>query len=137
MQKLTSGLEDYIEAISNHLKKNNKVRAIDIARELNVSRASVSEALKRLDELGYINYGRYGNLSITKDGEIAAESVIKRHQLLHKFLCDILGLDDKEASENACRIEHVISEKFLDKLQKFVDFQELNPDIISKFKEYT
>ena len=137
MQKLTSGLEDYIESISNHLKKNNKVRAIDIARELNVSRASVSEALKRLDELGYINYGRYGNISITKYGEIAAESVIKRHQLLHKFLCDILGLDDKEASENACRIEHVISEKFLDKLQKFVDFQELNPDIISKFKEYT
>ena len=55
---LTSSLEDYLEVISNYLKKYNKVRAIDISKELNVSRASVSEALKRLSKQGLINYGR-------------------------------------------------------------------------------
>ena len=93
--KITSGLEDYIEVISNILKANGKVRAIDIAKNLNVSRASVSEALKRLNELGYINYDRYSSIEITNKGELAAQSVIRRHNLLHKFLADILTLNEE------------------------------------------
>lgn len=131
--KITSGLEDYIEVISNYLQKYNKVRAIDIAHELGVSRASVSEALKRLAELGLINYGRYGAISMTNAGKVAAESVIRRHSVLHKFLCDILGLDEEEAAENACKIEHVISENMIERLDKFVIFNEKAPDFSKDF----
>lgn len=133
--KITSGLEDYIESISNHIKKYNKVRAIDIANELNVSRASVSEALRRLAEQGFINYGRYGAITITEAGEIAANSVIKRHTILHKFICNILGLEENEAAENACKIEHVISENLLNRLNMFIEFNEKHPEFTSEFRK--
>lgn len=131
--KITSGLEDYLEVISNCLKTNSKVKAIDISRELQVSRASVSEALKRLAEQGYINYGRYGTISITEKGSLAAESVIKRHTLIRDFLRNILGLDENEANENACKIEHVISDKLIDNLDKFMEYNKANPQFSSKF----
>ena len=131
--KITSGLEDYMEAISNNIKTNGKVRPIDIARELNVSRASVSEALRRLAELGFITYGRYGVISMTQEGEYAAESVIKRHNLLKIFLCDVLGLDENEAADNACKIEHVISANMIDRFDKFVIFCKNNQKFTSKF----
>ena len=133
--KITSGLEDYIESISNHIKKYNKVRAIDIAKELNVSRASVSEALRRLAEQGYIKYGRYGAITITDAGEAAANAVIKRHTILHKFICNILGLEEQEAAENACKIEHVISDNLLYRLNKFIEFNEKHPEISSEFQK--
>lgn len=132
--KITSGLEDYIEVISNYLDKHDKVRAIDIAKELNVSRASVSEALKRLAERELINYGRYGAITITKKGEEAAQSVIKRHTLLTKFLCNILGLEETEAADNACKIEHVISENLIKRLDEFVNYNEKHPEFTDKFK---
>jgi DtxR family Mn-dependent transcriptional regulator len=131
--KITSGLEDYLEVISNCLKTNSKVKAIDISRELQVSRASVSEALKRLAEQGFINYGRYGTISITEKGSQAAESVIKRHTLIRDFLRNILGLDENEANENACKIEHVISDKLIDNLDKFMEYNKANPQFSSKF----
>ena len=130
---LTSGLEDYLEVISNYLKMYKKVRAIDIAKELKVSRASVSEALKRLAEKGFINYGRYGAIEITKTGQTAAAAVIEKHTLLQKFFKDILGLEEQEAAENACKIEHVISEKVLERLNQFVKFNEDTPDFIREF----
>ena len=133
-KKITSGLEDYIEAISNYLDKHDKVRAIDIANELNVSRASVSEALKRLAERELINYGRYGAISITQKGQKAAQSVIKRHTLLTNFLCNILGLEEKEATDNACKIEHVISKKLIDRLDDFVNYNTKYPEFVEKFK---
>ena len=134
-KKITAGLEDYIEAISNKINQYGKVRPIDLSKELNVSRASVSEALKRLSELGYINYGRYGIISITDLGKKAAESVIERHTLLHYFLQNILWLDENEASDNACKIEHVISYNMLKNLKKFVEYNKKNPEFSLKFKD--
>jgi len=134
-QQLTSSLEDYIEVISNHLKLYNKVRAIDIARELNVSRASVSEALKRLAEKGLINYSRYDVISITEHGENIARKVITRHKLLQGFFRDILGLDENEAAENACKIEHVISEKVHKRLSEYVKYNQKHPEFSQQFIE--
>ncbi len=133
--KITSGLEDYIEVISNRLSKYNNVRAIDISRDLGVSRASVSEALRRLNELGYINYGRYSSITITPKGEEAAKSVIFRHNLLTKFLSEVLGLDNDEATDNACKIEHVVSENLLKQLDFFLKYAESNPKLVSDFKK--
>jgi len=130
---LTSSLEDYIEVISNHLKENQKVRAIDISRELSVSRASVSEALKRLADMGLINYSRYDVISITAAGEKAAEKVISRHILLEEFFKTILGLDETEAAENACRIEHVITENVYERLTDYVKYNQKHPEFTEKF----
>lgn len=136
-KQLTSSLEDYLEVISNHLKRHNKVRAIDISRELNVSRASVSEALKRLAEKGLINYGRYDIITITDEGEKEAQKVIEKHRLLQEFFKDILGLDEIEATENACKIEHVISENVLNKLNDYIKFNKKHPEFTKKFLNNT
>lgn len=133
--KLSSSLEDYIEVISNYIKQNQKVRAIDISRELSVSRASVTEALKKLAEKGLINYGKYDAITITEAGELTAQNVIKKHKLLQEFFQDILGLEENEAAENACKIEHVISEKVHKRLNEYVKFNRKYPEHSKQFKE--
>ena len=132
-KQLTSSLEDYIEVISNNLKQHQKVRAIDISRELNVSRASVSEALKRLADMGLINYSRYDVISITEEGEKVAQRVINRHNLLKSFFTEVLGLEENEAAENACRIEHVITENVYDKLTDYLEFNREHPEFAQSF----
>ena len=68
-KKLTASLEDYLEVIFNYWELKNSVKAIEISRELNVSRASVTEALKKLEQQGFILYGRYENIRITEIGK--------------------------------------------------------------------
>ena len=92
-EKLSSSLEDYLEVIYNIIDKNQKVRAVDISRELNVSRASVTEALKKLASKGLINYGRYNMISMTETGEKQALSVIEKHNALHYLFEEIMGLN--------------------------------------------
>lgn len=130
---LTSSLEDYLEVISNYLKKYNKIRAIDISKELNVSRASVSEALKRLSKQGLINYSRYDAITITEEGEKIAHKVIKKHTLLQEFFSNVLGLEEQEATENACKIEHIISEKVFERLYEYIEYNKLHPEFAKEF----
>jgi Mn-dependent DtxR family transcriptional regulator len=116
---LSSGLEDYLECIYNEILENGSVKAIQISRDLNVSRASVTDALQRLAEGEYINYERYGSIAITKKGELKAKEVIEKHNILTSFFKEILMLSDDEATENACRIEHVITQNAFNKLKEY------------------
>ena len=88
MEKLTASLEDYLEVICNYADKKKSVRAIDISRELNVSRASVTEALKKLALKGYVNYDRYGSLSLTDNGKSLALKIISKHAILERFFIE-------------------------------------------------
>ena len=85
-EKLSSSLEDYLETIYNFIEENKSIRAIDISHALNVSRASVTEALKKLASKNLINYGRYDVISMTEEGKKQAVSVISKHKALHHFL---------------------------------------------------
>lgn len=120
-EKLTSSLEDYLEVICNYIDANKVVRAIDISKELNVSRASVTEALKKLAGKKLLIYDRYGSITMTEEGLKEARNVVVRHTTLQKFFEEIIGLDKIEASQNACRVEHVISEQAFNKIVEFVD----------------
>ena len=116
---LSSGLEDYLECIYNSLLSKGSVKAIEISKALDVSRASVTDALHRLAEKEYINYERYGSIEITEKGEIKAKEVIDKHNILTDFFEKVLLLSKNEASENACRIEHVITKNAFNKLKEF------------------
>ena len=109
MQKLTASLEDYLEVICNYDNCGNNIRAIDISKELKVSRASVTEALKKLATKNFITYGRYDNIALTDTGREIAQNIISKHKTLQLFF-ESIGLNKEEASENACKIEHVITE---------------------------
>ncbi|MCD8378139.1 MAG: metal-dependent transcriptional regulator [Candidatus Gastranaerophilales bacterium] len=118
-QTLSSGLEDYLECIFNNITANGSVKAIQISKELSVSRASVTDALRRLAEKDYINYERYGSINITKKGINKAKEVIDKHNILTVFFKEVLLLSGEEAAENACRIEHVITDNAFSKLKEY------------------
>ena len=120
MEKLTASLEDYLEVICNYTNEGKTIRAIDISKELKVSRASVTEALKKLATKGFVNYERYETLSLTPLGKEIAQNVVSKHNVLQKFFENILGLQSEEASENACRIEHVITENAFNRIVDLV-----------------
>lgn len=121
MEKLTASLEDYLEVICNYSKNFQNIRAIDISRELNISRASVTEALKKLASKGLINYERYDTISLTELGNEVATRVVSKHTILQTFFEKILGLDPDEASENACKIEHVITDNAFNKISEYIN----------------
>ena len=105
VEKLSASLEDYLEVICNYTNVNKQVRAVDISKELKISRASVTEALKKLASKGYINYGRYDAISLTSTGKSIANGIISKHNILQKFFEEVLGLNKEEASsKNFCKI---------------------------------
>ena len=122
MEKLTASLEDYLETIYSHNDEKN-IRAIDISKKLKVSRASVTEALKKLANKGFINYGRYETISLTDSGKEIAQNVISKHNTLQEFFEKVLKLSEKEACENACKIEHVITDNAFKQISNFVNEQ--------------
>ena len=120
MNVLSASLEDYLEVISNSVEAGANIRAIDISKQMNVSRASVTEALKKLASKGYINYDRYEILSLTEIGKEVADKIVSRHTILQRFFEEKLTPSAEEASENACKIEHVITENAFKKIGEYI-----------------
>jgi len=100
--------EDYLEAILMIWNEKNECHAIDVARKLNVSKPSVSRAMGILKEDGYIFVDESLHINLTEKGRAKAEDIYDRHQLLTEFLQKITGVDEEQAEQNACRVEHVI-----------------------------
>lgn len=114
-QKVSASLEDYLEVIYESIKQNQQVKAIEIAKKLQIGRSSVSEALKVLSDKKLINHSRYGTISLTKMGEEIAQVVSRKHQVLFKFFNEKLGLSHEQSELNACRVEHAISNEAFEK----------------------
>lgn len=123
---ITKSLEDYIEYIYASISNDKELKAIDIAKKFNISRASVSEALIRLCELGLVIYEGRKGIIVTKKGEIEAKRVIKKHQILLNFFNKTLKIEFEKASDNACKIEHVIDDDVVSILEKFNQFSDKN-----------
>ena len=103
-------IEDYLETILNLQKKLGQVRSIDIANEMNFSKPSVSVAMKNLREKGYITIDETGHILLTECGEKQATDVLEKHTFLTNWLVS-LGVDKEIAQEDACRMEHDMSEE--------------------------
>ncbi len=117
---LSESMEDYIEAIYL-LEKNNKVaRVTDVGKELKVKKASVVAALNFLKSMDFITHEHYGYITLTRKGREIAERVYKKHRILYDFLSNTLNVDKTKAKEEACAIEHALSEDTVDKLVSFV-----------------
>lgn len=110
-------VEDYLEAILLLQKRNGNVRSIDIACELNFTKASVSVAMKGLREKNLITMANTGYISLTEEGYKLAETILERHTLISNWLIR-LGVSEAVAKEDACRIEHDISEETFNLLKK-------------------
>ena len=117
MKLLESG-EDYLETILVLQKQEDKVRSIDIANALEVSKASVCVAMKNLKKGGYIHMGDDHVITLTEEGQRLAESIYERHVLFSEVLSK-LGVDRETAKKDACRMEHVLSEDSFKVLKKY------------------
>ncbi len=140
-KKISSNMEDYLEAIATFKKQNNIARVRDIGRLLGVKSSSVNAALRVLSEKGFVAHERYGYVNLTPRGEAIASNIQSKHDLLLKFLTEILSINENEASQDACKMEHAISPKTFDRLTKFIRFVEtgLNgrkPQWLKSFKHY-
>lgn len=105
--------EDYLEAMLMMKEQHGYVRSIDVAEHLGVTKPSVTYATKRLRENGYIEMDRDGLITLTDRGMAIAAKMLDRHHTLTKFLI-ALGVDEKTAEEDACKIEHDISQQTYD-----------------------
>lgn len=113
--------EDYLETILILHKNTGFVRSIDIANELGYSKPSISRAVGILKNDGYITVEPNGQIVLTDSGKAKAEQVYERHLMLRKFLTDILGVSSENSEQDACRIEHILSDETYEKLKGFVE----------------
>lgn len=119
--KLTPSTEDYLETIYVLDRAEKGVRSVDVADKLKVAKPSVNRALKNLVDEGLIQQERYSVIYLTEQGKQQAKKILHRHTIIKSFLMNILGLDDERADEEACKIEHVMSEDTVDRLNDHID----------------
>ena len=99
-------------------ERNGQVRSIDIVNEMNFSKPSISIAMKKLRENGYIRMDVNGLITLTDEGRLIAERIYSRHKLLTKVL-EAIGIDEKKAEDEACKIEHDIDDETYERIRDF------------------
>lgn len=122
MEKLSVSLEDYIEEIYNQIKNSGKAKVTAIAQALNVKKASVTGALNVLAEKKLVNYAPYSAITLTKEGEKIAKKILEKHEKLAEFFVEVLGADNSQALEIACKMEHIVPDKIFKNMVKLTKY---------------
>lgn len=118
--KILKSSEDYLEAMLIMKEVHGYIRSIDIAMELGVTKPSVSYATKRLRENGYITMDKDGFITLTDKGMAIATHIYERHKVLTSVLIQ-LGVNPETAREDACKLEHDISDESFDALKRHLE----------------
>jgi DtxR family Mn-dependent transcriptional regulator len=124
---LTASLEDYLEAILNIVAEKQAVRAKDISERLNVSNSSVTGALHSLAEKEFINYAPYDVITLTEKGKDLGQQLVRRHEALRNFFVKVLGIDDGQAEDAACRMEHAVTGEIFERFIRFAEHVDTCP----------
>ncbi len=118
--KIKESAENYLETILVLQHRNGSVRAVEIAAELDFSKASVSVAMKQLRENGYIEVDGAGHITLLPAGMEIAQRIYERHQVLTRCLV-ALGVEERVAAEDACRVEHFLSGESFEKIRAYYE----------------
>lgn len=117
---LTMANEDYLECIVRIEAEEpdhgtDGIRSVEIAQRLDVSKASVNKAIASLKSQGMVEQAHYGKVRLTEEGRSIGAAVWRRHRMLRAFLTDELGVEFERADEEACKMEHALSEDTMDR----------------------
>ena len=118
--KVQESKEDYLEAILVLTKKNGQVRAIDLCNYFNYSRPTISQTLKSFKEDNLVSVSNTNLITLTEKGEKIAKRVLERHETLTVFF-EKLGVSKETAIEDACKLEHDLSEESYQKIKEFLE----------------
>ena len=132
--EISSSLEDYLETIYLLVQEQGFARVKDVARARDVKAASVSIALRRLADMDLVRYERREYIALTPEGEKAGRRVFSRHRLLTRFFQEVLSLPAPAASEQACAMEHSLTDEAMDGLSRFFEFLGTCPSVIESFR---
>ena len=121
-------VEDYLKAIYDLSQTEQPVSTTDISRTLKIAPASVTEMLKKLAEKGYIEHSPYHGTRLTTSGRRTAENIVRKHRLLERFLHDVLKVDKTQVHDQACGMEHSLSDEAAESLCRFLRHPETCPD---------
>ena len=114
--------EMYLETIHVLLKKNGSVRSVDISEHMGYSKPSISRAVGLLKQGAYIEVDKDGYITLTAQGQAVAEKIYERHTLLSQMLIR-LGVSPETAAEDACRLEHAISDESFNAIKNYIENQ--------------
>lgn len=120
MKKLTKSLEDYLETIYLLEKNDSKVKSVQIANTLAISKPAVTKAMNELKELGYILNTDYTFIQFTEEGRMIAKKIFEKHLILKAFLVK-LGVSEEVAEVDCCKIEHILSEETFHCVKNFLN----------------
>lgn len=134
-QRFSANIEDYLECIFKLVQENRVARSKGIAERLGVNRSSVSGMIQNLAERGLVEHERYGYITLTAAGSKIAREVARRHDALREFFVQVLKIDETEADEAACRMEHAVSKRVLERLTTFAHFIETRPDGVGEWSD--
>ena len=116
----TDNREDYLINILRLTDGTGVVKTTELANYMDVSPASVTEMLKVLQKEGLVNYEKYKGVSLTDEGNIKARDLRRKHHIMERFLTDVLEIDHQDAHDQACAVEHSISEDTANKMCRMI-----------------
>ena len=119
--KSEESVEDYLETILILSRHKAQVRSIDVANELGYSKPSVSRAMSILKKQDYITMDKSGFIELTEKGREKAAAIYERHKLLTSFLQKVAGVPEEVAEDDACRMEHIISDEVFQGIKRFMN----------------
>ncbi len=119
--------EDYLRVIYKFKNIDGEIRANTIAEKLSVSNAAVTDMVKKLSLVGYAKYQKYKGISLTKEGEVYARNMVRRHRIWEIFLTQIIGLPWDKVHDEANRLEHSSSDELINRMEEILGYPEFDP----------
>lgn len=124
---ISENIEEYLETIYKK-SQTDMAKTTEISKDLGIAPGSVTQMLKKLEEEGYVNYYQYKGVKLTDKGYKIARSIVRKHRLLETFLYNTLGIDIEDLHEQACAMEHSLSDEAERKLCQLLEYPDECPD---------
>ena len=126
--KISENIEEYLEVLYRNGSNGEQVSTTKLSKDLGIAPGSVTQMLKKLETLGYIIYTPYKGATLTEDGMKIAQKITRKHRILEKFLTDILKIKEENVHEQACEMEHTLSDEAERALCTMLNNPDLCPD---------
>ena len=126
--KISENIEEYLEVLYRNGSNKEQVSTTQLSKELGIAPGSVTQMLKKLEKLGYINYTPYKGATLTDEGMKIAQKITRKHRILEKFLTDVLKVKEENVHEQACEMEHTLSDEAERALCAMLKNPDLCPD---------